>query len=253
MKIKKNILLVVSIVTFVLGLAVVLYPGVLKVYNQNQANEQIDTFLESIRFVQGEEATLDNLGNGKEGSGSKSPHYTKKQLDGIYKDMKAYNKKIYKESQIGISDPFSFAQNSLSFTKYDIYNNLIGCLEAPTIGMALPIYLGANEYNMSLGAAYLSNTSMPIGGKNTNSVFAGHTAYIGRTLFDNIVNLQVGDSIYITNFWDKLEYKVTDMKVVDPDETENILIQDGKDLITFTTCYPYGKNTHRYLVISERV
>ena len=167
--------------------------------------------------------------------------------------MKKYNKRISEKHQTGLDDPFSFEQGSLSFTKYTIYDNMIGYLEVPTINMSLPIYLGSTEYNMSMGAAYLSNTSLPIGGESTNTVFAGHTAYIGRTLFDKIIYLQENDKVYVTNFWEKLTYKVVETKIILPNETENILIKEDKDLVTFTTCYPYGKNTHRYLVICERV
>ena len=56
--------------------------------------------------------------------------------------------------------------------------------------MRLPIYLGANSSNMSYGAAHMSATSLPIGGKNTNAVLAGHTGYIGRIFFDNLRNLK---------------------------------------------------------------
>ncbi len=264
MKKKKTVLLVVAISVLVIGIGVLLYPTVSQFFNQLHANDEIEKFKQSIITpVEDETKSSDSNNNdndekedenqNQENSNDVEFHYTKEQLDNIYKDMQAYNEKIYENGQSGIADPFSFQQNSLNFTGYTIYNNLLGYIEAPTIGMSLPIYLGATEYNMSLGAAYLSNTSLPIGGKNTNAVFAGHTAYIGRTLFDNTVNLQIGDPVYITNFWETLDYVVVDTKVILPNETENILIQDDRDLVTFTTCYPYGRNTHRFLVVCERI
>ena len=41
--------------------------------------------------------------------------------------------------------------------------------------------------------------------------------------------------------------------IVEPHETENLLIEQGKDLCTLITCTPYGINSHRLLVRGHRV
>ena len=41
--------------------------------------------------------------------------------------------------------------------------------------------------------------------------------------------------------------------IVNPDETQSLLIEEGKDLCTLVTCTPYGINTHRLLVRGHRV
>ena len=43
------------------------------------------------------------------------------------------------------------------------------------------------------------------------------------------------------------------IKIVLPHETDDLLIQDGKDLCTLVTCTPYGVNSHRLLVRGHRV
>ena len=48
--------------------------------------------------------------------------------------------------------------------------------------------------------------------------------------------------------WERLRYKVTKIKVIDPYDTDKILIQKGKDMITLLTCHPYrGHGKYRYL------
>ena len=42
--------------------------------------------------------------------------------------------------------------------------------------------------------------------------------------------------------------KVDQIKTVLPDETSELDIVEGKDLVTLVTCTPYGVNTHRLLV-----
>ena len=50
-----------------------------------------------------------------------------------------------------------------------------------------------------------------------------------------------------------LTYQVISTQVVQPDETQPLLPQYGKDLVTLVTCTPLGINTHRILVTGERV
>lgn len=50
-----------------------------------------------------------------------------------------------------------------------------------------------------------------------------------------------------------LAYKVSDIKVIDPEDLEAIKTQEGKDLVSLITCTPYGINTHRLVVTGERV
>ena len=45
---------------------------------------------------------------------------------------------------------------------------------------------------------------------------------------------------------------MTSTEVVLPTETQSLVTQDGKDLVTLVTCTPYGVNTHRLLVHAER-
>ena len=57
----------------------------------------------------------------------------------------------------------------------------------------------------------------------------------------------------INNGRETLHYRVFETKIILPDQTEALLIQPGKDLVTLITCHPYmGGGTHRYLVYCER-
>jgi len=50
-----------------------------------------------------------------------------------------------------------------------------------------------------------------------------------------------------------LTYEVDMIRIVEPHETDDLLIQEGKDLSTLVTCTPYGINSHRLLVRGVRV
>ena len=64
-----------------------------------------------------------------------------------------------------------------------------GIIYIPKLEVTLPIYLGANDENMANGAAVLGQTSVPIGGVNTNAVIAGHRGWNGYPYFLNLDEL----------------------------------------------------------------
>lgn len=43
------------------------------------------------------------------------------------------------------------------------------------------------------------------------------------------------------------------ISVVEPDQTESLAVEEGKDLVTLFTCTPYGVNSQRLLVRGHRV
>ena len=117
----------------------------------------------------------------------------------------------------------------------------------------LPLYLGATMENMRKGATIMGQTSLPLGKRDSNCVIAAHRGYQGILYFRDIEELKIGDLVIIRNPWERLRYKVTKIKVIDPYDTDKILIQKGKDMITLLTCHPYrGHGKYRYLVYCER-
>jgi sortase A len=107
---------------------------------------------------------------------------------------------------------------------------------------------------MADGAAQMSETSLPIGGNNTNSVIAGHRGWKGAAYFLYLPDLEKGDLVTITNLWEVLTYQVVDTKVIRPNDVESIHIQPNRDMITLLTCHPPATGgRERYLVYCERI
>ena len=105
---------------------------------------------------------------------------------------------------------------------------------------------------MNHGVGHMPSTSLPIGGDSTHCVFAGHTGLPSARIFDRLTELKVGDWFVIRILGEDHAYRVTSTEVVLPDQTDDLAIQDGKDLVTLVTCTPYGINTQRLLVHAER-
>jgi sortase A len=164
-----------------------------------------------------------------------------------------YNEQLYESGQKNFTDPFSYSQVDFSLRQFGFEEEMIGYLEIPRINISLPIFLGANNENMRRGAAHLTQTSLPVGGINTNSVIAAHRGMSIAEMFRNIEEIQVGDEIIITNFYQTLIYRVVETRIILSTQADAVLIQKDRDLVTLITCHPYRRNYQRYLVFAERV
>mgnify|MGYP000838293126 CR=1 FL=1 len=170
----------------------------------------------------------------------------------LYAAMQAYNEAIFADGQSGLTDAFAYENPPLDLTDYGYDEEVLAMLWIPRLDLELPVYLGASRENMAKGAALLGQTSMPLGGENTNTVIAAHRGYYGAEMLRNVQQIQIGDKITMTTPWDTLVYRVCELKIIQPDDINAVLIQPGRDLLTLTTCHPYTQNTQRYLVIAER-
>lgn len=188
----------------------------------------------------------------EDGIGAYSGEASASGLADLREALEAYNEELYETGQSGLRDPFSYETSSFDLTEYGFSQNVIGVLWIPRLNEELPVYLGANASNMAKGAALMGQTSMPLGGVNTNAVIAAHRGWSGIPMFRNIQSIQIGDKIQITTPWETLIYRVCELKIISPDDTEEVLIREGRDLVTLLTCHPYTQNYQRYLVIAER-
>ena len=128
-------------------------------------------------------------------------------LKKLREDSEAYNEAL-RRRQAELLVNYAYAEPSLELTDYGIQDGVYAYVTIPKIDMELPIYLGANGENMSYGAAHMTYTSLPLGGRSSNCVLAGHTGYVGRIFFDHLRSLTQGDRVSVTNFWERLDYHV---------------------------------------------
>lgn len=168
--------------------------------------------------------------------------------------LQEYNRQLYAEKQCNLTDLEACEEPAADLTTYGIDDEIIGVLEIPAMELTMPVYLGASDEHLALGAAVLGSTSAPIGGNNTNCVIAGHRGWRGADYFRHIDRLQVGDTVQLTNLWETLTYTVTDIQIIQPQGVEKIKIQPNRDLLTLLTCHPYASGgRQRHVVVCERV
>ena len=126
-------------------------------------------------------------------------------------------------------------------------------VEIPSIRVSLPVYHGVDSAVLQVAIGHIEGTSLPVGGPSTHCVISGHRGLPSAELFSDIDQLREGDTFMLQTLGETLTYEVDQIRIVLPDELDDIEIVDGKDLCTLVTCTPYGVNTHRLLVRGHRV
>lgn len=130
---------------------------------------------------------------------------------------------------------------------------IIGYIEIPAINCSLPIYHGTDEGVLQIAIGHIEGSSLPVGGESTHCVVSGHRGLPRAKLFSDLDKLVVGDEFMLCVLDETLTYEVDQIRIVLPDELNDLEIVEGKDYCTLVTCTPYGINSHRLLVRGHRV
>lgn len=250
----KTILLMLYIMLFFSGLALLLYPKLNAIWIDHMLHRNADAFLSFVHtdaYIPGENATHVIIPN----PDIQEPEEHLPELyPELWLQMKAYNESIFRSGQEGLSGEESYVESSFILADFGLESEVFAVLSIPKLDLKMPIYLGATWQHMADGAAHMSETSLPIGGSNSNCVIAGHRGWNGAAYFLHIHNLEIGDTIIITNLWETLTYEVVETRIITPFDVEAIHIQPDRDLVTLLTCHPPATGgRQRYLVYCERV
>lgn len=225
---KKSIRYVTGIVLLFLGMGIFWYPEV----------SEVQFSRKTVQFMKDFE--------------KKHPD-TETEKDTLYQEIDSYNQSLYQTGQTAFADPWVVTEIP-GISGLEAYREMpFGYIHIPAMHTALPVYLGASMAHMAKGAAVLGETSVPVGGENTNSVIAAHRGYRGKAFFRDIEKLQAGDRVEIRNPWKTLLYTVESIRCIAPCDSEAVKIRKGQDMLTLLTCHPYrGHGKWRYVVYCVR-
>lgn len=165
------------------------------------------------------------------------------ELDSMMKEAQDYNDILSGRAQ---------GRSKVSYDDLLAVTEAIGYVEIPKLGIYLPIYHSIDDDILQKGIGHMPETSLPVGGASTHCVLSGHTGLPAAKLFTDLDQMEEGDKFYIHVLNKILAYEVDQIKVVLPEETDDIRIVEGKDYVTLLTCTPYGVNSHRLLVRGVR-
>lgn len=243
--------LCLSVFLFIAGLSILSYPYITGFLTDSSMTQDARDFLSQLHPTEPFQNTTETQEIGEDPFKETTPA---REYAELWDAMQQYNQDIYEQGQSGLNSSLAYEVPSFCLTEYGLDSEVFGVIFIPAIDVELPLYLGATEPHLADGAAHLSQTSLPIGGSNTNAVIAGHRGYSGAAYFRYVNELQPGDQVIITNPWDTLIYTVSEIQIISPNDVDAIHIQNDRDLLTLLTCHPYASGgKQRYLVICERM
>lgn len=224
---KKDFSTIALIIVFFVGVSVLLYPTVSDYWNSLHQSQAIATYADSVENMDEQD-------------------YEK-----LWDAAVSYNQKLFQSGHgLGLKDEEKEEYNEL----LDVSGTgIMSYIEIPKIKCSLPIYHGTDEGVLQIAVGHIEGSSLPVGGLNTHCVLSGHRGLPSAKLFSNLDKLEEGDIFMIRTLDQTLTYEVDQIRIVLPDEVDDLKIEEGKDLCTLVTCTPYGINTHRLLVRGHRV
>lgn len=229
---KKHLTTLLLIAIFIAGLCILLYPSVSDYWNSMVQSKAIVDY----------EVALSNL--------------TQKDYTDAFEAAYAYNAAL-REVDFPLMY-FDKLDEREDLQKYeDILNingnGIMGYISIPKIKVELPIYHGTSASVLNVAAGHLEGTSLPVGGESTHCVLSAHRGLPSAKLFTDLDEMAIGDVFTITVLDQVLTYEVDQIKIVEPNEVDDLYVVEGEDYCTLVTCTPYGINTHRLLVRGTRI
>lgn len=226
---------IIMAVLFTAGLSLLLYPLVSNQWNDRRQKKLITEYENVIAEA---EATA-------------SVDYTEE-----LRKAETYNEEL---SPKILPDSFAVASNLISEDREYLSclnlagDGMMGIVEIPKISVRLPIYHTTSEEVLQAAAGHLEGSSLPVGGVGTHAVISAHRGLPSASLFTDLDLLEEGDYFLLDILDEELCYRVDRISVVEPDDTRELAVVPGEDLVTLMTCTPYGVNSQRLLVRGSRV
>lgn len=242
----RTLMAIMLIILYLGGLFVYAIPDLQKIVLQKENEKAVEHFKEEVEGSQQDKSSEETDPTSVDSN--QIPENAQ-----LYQEMQAYNQQIFSDGQSGLTDPWSYEQETLDLSKYGIDDGMIGILDIPKMDVTLPLYLGATQEKMAKGAVMLGQTSFPVQGTDSNCVIAAHRGWKGIPMFREIERLEIGDELTIQNCQETLTYRVSEIEIILPDESDKIMIQPGRNMVTLMTCHPYTQNSRRYVVYCDEV
>lgn len=217
---------IILVVILAVGMGILLYPSVSDWWNSMHATQAIAGYVDAVENLSGQEKEV------------------------ILSAARDYNESLPNGVNFNVTDE--------QYAEYEQLLNIggsgvMGYLQIPVISVNLPVYHSVDEAVLQIAMGHVPGSSLPVGGERTHCVLSGHRGLPSAKLLSDLDKVCEGDIFTFTVLDETVTYMVDQIRIVLPEETDDLAIVDGEDYITLVTCTPYGINTHRILVRGRRI
>ena len=218
---------VLLVLTFLMGLSLVLYPSFSDYWNSTRSSSAIASYVENINSME-----------------------TSKK-DEMLAEAQAFNEELKaRYNYYTLPDELRLRYNNVLDTTG---TGIMAYVEIPSIKVMLPIYHGTADAVLQTAVGHLEWSSLPVGGTGTHTVISGHRGLPSARLFTDLDEIVPGDLFMLQVMDETLTYEVDQILIVEPENIRDLAPAADKDYCTLVTCTPYAVNTHRLLVRGHRV
>lgn len=223
---KKRLTTVLLVFVLLIGVGILLYPSLSDYWNSFHQSRAIANYAENV-------AGLDTS-----------------IYEALWNAAVAFNQKVAERNNLVLPERDLEEYMGLLNVSGD---GIMGYVEIPSIDCSLPIYHGTDESVLQIAVGHIEGSSLPVGGESTHSALSGHRGLPSAKLFTHLDRLAEGDVFMMRILNELLTYEVDQIRIVLPNEVDDLAITPGQDYCTLITCTPYGVNSHRLLVRGHRV
>lgn len=224
---RQRISTIFVVIVLLVGVGFLAYPTVSDWWNSFHQSRAISNYIEAVNDLSPEE------------------------YERIWTDAEAYNKSL-----LGRIQTFELSPEEQAYYESQLNVSGLGImsyLEVPSINVKLPVYHGVSEGVLQVAIGHIQGSSLPVGGESTHCVVSGHRGLPSAKLLTDLDRVSEGDVFMFHTLNETLTYEVDQIRIVEPSDTQDLMIVPGEDLATLVTCTPYGINSHRILVRGHRV
>jgi sortase A len=120
-------------------------------------------------------------------------------------------------------------------------------IRIPSIGVDAPVVEGDDWESLKRGAGHHIGSANP--GERGNSIISAHNDIYGE-YFRDLPDVELGDPVELHTASQVYVYEVTQKRIIQPTEV-SVMSPTSSPVLTLISCYPYGIDTHRIVVIAE--
>jgi sortase A len=148
-----------------------------------------------------------------------------------------------------ISARQSFDANPQATRSSPAVPRLLGRITVPRLELSAMVNEGVDENTLALAIGHIPGTALP--GSSGNVGVAAHR----DTFFRPLKDLRADDEVDFTTDQGEFRYRVTSLRIVDPDDVA-VLQPTKEPELTMVTCYPFeffGHAPKRFVVQARRI
>ncbi len=120
-------------------------------------------------------------------------------------------------------------------------------IRIPSIGVDAPVVEGDDWEALKRGVGHHIGSANP--GERGNCIIAAHNDIYGE-IFRNLPDIELGDIVEMYTASQVYRYAVTQKRIIEPTDV-SVMYPTSSPVLTMISCYPYGIDTHRIVVIAE--